>query len=469
MKKRNVNPMVKSSVIYILATGLGEAMSFFGIIVFTRLMSKADYGNYSTYYAFVAVLPILLGANLYYALNNAYIDKAERIKKFRKSVLFLSTCNAALVSSLILIAGSVFMKNVPWFVILLAICHSYSFFIINYRIQSANMENDYRKKLWLLILPNTMQFVLALLFILAVPSHTFIARAVGSVIGVGVIAVICYVSMIGSPGSLICTDDWKYALAISVPSILMSLSNNLMLQCDKIMITNICGSEETAVYSVVYYLAYSMIAVNIAVAPVRQAWIFKKIDQNDYGKATFIQKYYLLIFMFIATAIMMSGKIAPKLIAPPSYWKYEYIAPFVISACMMVLYGFYTEIVLFYKKNMKLSLSVLIAAITNVALNYIYIPKFGAIAACYTTVFSYFMVFVLTGVIARRCRKNIYSQKYFAIFLGWIAFIIAIDYFTKNTPVIYYGLYSISLLVLLYYAIRHREDLKIVFKSSKNQ
>ncbi len=466
MKNRNVNPMVKSSVIYILATGLGEAMSFLGIIVFTRLMSKADYGNYSTYYAFVALFPILLGVNLYYSLNNAYIDKTNKIKEFRKSVLFLSTCTAIFMSVLIMTVGIFFVKNVRWYVILFSLCHSYCFFIINYTIYSANMENDYKKKLWLLILPNTMQFILSLLFILAIPSHTFIARVVGSVIGVWTIAAVCYFGIIRSQGKLFCQDDWHYALCISVPSILMSVSNHLLQQCDKIMITNIWGAEETAVYSVIYYLGYSMIAVNIAIGPVRQAWIFKKISQNNLGQAKCLQKYYLMIFMFLAAAIMLFGRIALNIIAPPAYWKYEYILPFVISACMMVLYAFYTEIVLFYKKNMILSLTILLGAIINVVLNAVFIPKLGAIAACYTTVISYFLIFLLTGIISDHYKKGVYSKKYFVIFLIWIGIIAMIDYFFHSVLIGYYGLYSILLVVIIYYTIRHREELKVVIKST---
>ena len=211
-----------------------------------------------------------------------------------------------------------------------------------------------------------------------------------------------------------------------------------------------------------------MIAVNIAIGPVRQAWVFKKIDQNDLSKTKLIQKYYLLIFMFLANAIMLFGRIALRVIAPSTYWKYEYILPFVISACMFVLYNFYTEIILFYKKNMILSLSVLVAAITNVALNAICIPKFGAIAACYTTVFSFFMIFVLTGMVSDRCKKNIYSKKYFAIFLGWIILIALIDFSTRHFAFAYYCLYSFSLIGLIIYTIKHKKDLKNIFKQTKD-
>ena len=63
-------------------------------------------------------------------------------------------------------------------------------------------------------------------------------------------------------GKLIDINDWKYALSIALPSVVMSISYMLMQQCDKVMITNICGSSDTAVYSVIYYLGYAIIAVD---------------------------------------------------------------------------------------------------------------------------------------------------------------------------------------------------------------
>ena len=108
--KKKVNPLVISSVLYILATAIGQGMIFLGIIVFTRLMSKKDYGDYSTYYAYVSLLTVLIGANLYYALNNAYIDKAYRIKEFRKSVLVLSGC-IAIPLTILLLLSSLFFKG----------------------------------------------------------------------------------------------------------------------------------------------------------------------------------------------------------------------------------------------------------------------------------------------------------------------------------------------------------------------
>ena len=284
---------------------------------------------------------------------------------------------------------------------------------------SANMENDYRCKQWLLILPYALQFLIALLLICIFPNSTFEARIVGSVLGVGVVACVEYFKMINVKGTLIVLEYWKYALGISIPTIVMSISYMLMQQCDKVMITDFCGAEDTAIYSVIYYLGYALIAVDQAVAPVRQAWIFKRLDNKNVVSAKKLQKWYLIIVSSMATVLLLIGVDIIKIVAPKQYWHYEYIAPFVLSACMMVLYRFYTEIILFYKKNIMLSILVLISAIINIGLNAVLIPWYGAVAACYTTVISYFILFIMTLIMAEKISGKIYSKAYFIIFISF--------------------------------------------------
>ena len=126
-------------------------------------------------------------------------------------------------------------------------------------------------------------------------------------------------------------------------------------------------------------------------------------------------------------------------------------------------------IILFYKKNMVLSLTIMTAAIINVVLNYICIGRFGAVAACYTTVASYFLVLVLTGMVADRCQKNVYSKKYFAVFLGWIVLIYGVDWLAQNLSWLRYTLFSVLLILMLWYMSRYNEEFKLVFKAKKQK
>ena len=460
ISNKKINPLLKSSIIYIVATIIGQGMTFLGIIVFTRLMDQNDYGLYSTYYAYVSVVTVLIGANLHYALNNAYIDKKNRIKEFRKSVLCLSFVIMILSSVVVLLAGKILLNEFSVFIIVMLLLHSYGFFVINYRMYSANMENDYKRKQWLLILPYAFQLIIPILFMLFLSQTSFEIRVIGSTVGVCGIAVLLFIEMMRYKGKLIDINDWKYALSIALPSVVMSISYMLMQQCDKVMITNICGSSDTAVYSVIYYLGYAIIAVDQAVAPVRQAWIYQKLDEQDVHEAGNIQKWYLVVVAILTTGLIMAGPEVVKIIAPSSYWQFEYIVPFVVSACMMMLYRFYTEITLFYKKNMILSMCVCVCAIINIILNAVLIPRAGAVAACYTTVVSYFLLFILTGIVSGKCMKHIYSKKVFLCFILWISGVSVLSYTVYETMWIRYIVYGSLLMIILIYTYVKRSEWK---------
>lgn len=466
-EKGKINPFIKSSLIYTIATIFGQGMTFISIIVFTRLMRQEDYGNYSTYYAYVSLFIVFIGANLYVPLNNAYIDKKETIHQFRKSVLFLSLMIMLGVTFLALLVGCIILKQFSSLVIVFAALHSYAFFNINYRIYSANMENDYKKKQWLLIIPNLLQFLVALAFVLLMRNNTYQARIMGSTLGLFSVAAVCFIEIMQCRGPLIDLESWKYALSISLPSMVMSLSFMLMQHCDKVMITNICGPEETAVYSVIYYLGYAIIAVDQAIAPVRQAWIYKKLGSNDTTGVKTLQKWYLVIMALLSTGLLLIGPIVVMIIAPHSYWRFEYILPFVLSACMMMIYRFHTEVMTFYKRNMTLSMCVLVSALVNIGLNALLIPKFGAVAACYTTVISYFLLFVMTMRISQRLCDGLYSSKYFTCFFIWIVIMSLINTFFYEETIMRSVLYVLACLFIFWYCIRKKDECREIIWMTK--
>lgn len=414
--KKKINPLIKSSFVYVLATAIGQGMTFAGIVVFTKIMSQTEYGEYSTYYAYVSIISVLIGCNLFYSLNNAYIEKQDEIKSFCKSVLFLSSMLMIAVTCVMVVVGYCFMQKYPISLIFLAGIHSYGFFVISYRMYSANMEGDYKVKRWLLMLPNILQFFVALIFVIYSEAQ-FYSRVIGSTIGICIIASVSFIHIMKYKGPLVDLSHWKYALSISLPTVAMSLSYMILQQCDKVMIKHFWGADETAVYSVVFYLGYAIIAVDQAVAPVRQSWVFHKLNEKDHSKTFFVQKIYLIIIWLIASILILSGPEILMLVTPRSYWKFEYIIPFVLSACLMSMYRFYVEVLLYYKKNISISICVLICASVNVFLNYMFIPRYGAVTACYTTVVSYGMLFFMTRTLSNSNYSGVYSDKYFAIFL----------------------------------------------------
>ena len=456
---RKLDPKIIASVIYTIATVIGQGMTFLGIIVFTRIMPQSEYGNYSTYFAYVAILEVFIGANLFVSINNAYIDYKDDILEYRKSVLCLSAFIGLVVNLLCYLANVLIFRSFSGLIIIIASIHAYGFFVLNYKTYSANMENDYKTKTVLLILPYVLQFLISLIYVVIIPGTPFQNRAIGSTIGIGIVAAIVFFEMICCKGSIILLDYWKYALSISVPSIIASVSYMIMQQSDKIMITSMCGSDETAVYSVIYYLSYAIYALNSAIAPVRQMWIFNKLNSGNVSISSVIQKWYLLLVALATTVLLLLGEPIIRILAPSNYWKFEYIIPFLIGACETVLYGFYMDVLSYYKKNIQISVSVLICAVINVILNALLIPVFGAVAACYTTAIAYCLLFVITMFLSDRIQSGIYSLRLFVIFSIWIGLMAGIYLFTKGLFIIRLVCFLVALCVLSVYVYKRKLEL----------
>ena len=294
-KFSKINSNVTSSALYTVGTVIGQGMTFIGGVVFTRIMSQSDYGMYSTYYAMMAILVVFVGANLYVPLNNAYIDYKDVAQDVKKAMLTLSLLIFIGVLIVFFWLFSVFNRH---YSIIFGLCmpiHAYSFFLVNYEMYSANMEGRTFHKMLLLILPNTLQFLCSIIPFLFLKNVTLEARIIGSTIGVAICGFVPLTKTLGSRGKAFVTKYWRYGLRISLPSIFSSISAMIMQQSDRVMITNLCGAEQTAVYSFIYYVGYAIEAVDQALKAVFMAWIYRAIDGDNLDNVQLIQKWYLIL------------------------------------------------------------------------------------------------------------------------------------------------------------------------------
>ena len=79
----------KASLYYVAANILGQGVVLISSAVFTRMMSKEDYGLVSTYSSWVLVLNTFICLNLFITVRNAYIDFRETYDDYVSSVLGL--------------------------------------------------------------------------------------------------------------------------------------------------------------------------------------------------------------------------------------------------------------------------------------------------------------------------------------------------------------------------------------------
>ena len=455
-----VNSYIKATVFYIIGNGIGQGLLLLSTIVFTRIMSRTDYGLYSTYYSTVSLFTTLVGANLYHAVNNAYIDYKNDIHEFRASNLFLSTLVFFSISMIFIVLN--FFVGFPFFFVIAALLHSFSFFVITFYNNSANMENRFIAKSVLLILPNLFQIVLSIVFIMTLPISSLNARVIGSTLGVAVCSSFAYITMIKGHTKLINKEYWVYALKISVPSILTSISSMIMSQSDHIMITVFRNANETAVYSLVYYVGYIIFAIIQAVDGVVKMWIFNTLDRGNIKNVRLIQKWYLFSFSTIVVGILMVAPEIVKLLSPKSYWNFHYIGPFVIGSFIMSMYNLYGNEGLYYKKTGQLAICISIAAVVNLILNFFMINLLGGIGAAISTAISYFIVFLGEMFFEKKWFYNLFCKKYFFVSLAFVMVVSLIFELIYSNIVLRYSFYMVLLITALVYATINKKEWKSI-------
>lgn len=410
-KLKTTNEFFNATFVYIITNGIGQGTTLLANIFFTRYMSQSDYGLYSNYYSYVAILVPFVGMNLYFGLTNAYMDYKEDIKRLRSSVLILSVIGLVITASVMLVANMIIGLTIPVVCIILALAHAYGFFLVNFYIYSMNMENLFVAKGLMLAVPNVLQALLA--GIAVVILNTFVSRAVGATIGILSCGIVAAVLILKEARPTINAEYWKYVLRISLPAIIGSVSAMIMQQCDKVMITSMTGAEATAVYALIYNIGYILYAVQQATNGAWQAWIYNTMESKKYGNIKDVQEWYMFFMLVLATGLYMIAPEIIKILSPESYWYFEYVVPFIVGSYLMLMYSMNMAIMQYEKRTDVSSIIVAIAAAINIVLNYLLIPRFGGAGAAYTSVVSYLFIFVASGIFLKLKGDYYFKNKYY--------------------------------------------------------
>lgn len=386
----------KASIYYAIANIIGQGIVLVSSAVFTRLMSKNDFGLVSTYSTWVLVLNTFIGLNLFITVRNAYIDFKDDYDNYNSSILVLCILSGVGMTLVVAGASAIFKSGFGLQEVLLACVQSVALNIVNYKLAIQSMKNQYRKRAVLMIAPNWTHIILSVVLIFLFPCNVYLAKISGNAIGVLIFGIICTIGLFRQAAPKIIPKYWKYALKISIPSIFNTLSDLILMQCDRLMLTAMVGAEETAEYSVIYNVSSIIVAIYQAINGAWTPWFYKRAAEKDNKTARKYQGYYMLIFTIFTCGMLTISPELIKLISPSSYWDgIRYVGPIVVASYLIFLYAFLTSYLMYKKETGKIAGNTIIAAVLNVGLNYMLIPQYKAVGAVMATVVSYLVLFVL--------------------------------------------------------------------------
>lgn len=412
----SLNIVTKASIAYILVGLFQKALSLLSGAIFTRMLNQDTYGLLSAYvswYEMIGVIAMLsLSAGVY---NNGLADFGYDKDVFTCSLLILSNLVSVIVICICFVLKKTIIEIFGFpssFFIVMAFCYMFSPAL---GFWSTRKRYEYRYKSACIV--NLCSSFLAFCLSIIVTYYSdkqfkLIGRIWSEKLILLVFWLVIYMYILYKAKFKIKIQYWKYALRFSIPLIPHYLSNYVLSSADRLMIINMVGASEAAIYTVSYSIAFIVQffwqSINGAILPITYQYIKE-------GKESKIQSKVIPLLLFYSILCITVAFIAPELMcffAPMSYWEGVYIIPILgIGTFLMGMYCLFANVEFYYKSTKAIALNSIFAAVLNIILNYIFIPYYGYAAAAYTTTFSYLVQTLLHYVNYRRVSKRIYKDR----------------------------------------------------------
>ena len=424
----------KASTYYLIGNLFNKGISFLTVPVFSRLLDISDYGIVTTFNSWVAILSMIFGFAIYMGIRAAFIDFEDKIDNVVSVTSTFTVLSGIIISFFIVSACILININLSVTLIVLCCIQGISSALIQNYSMYLMMKYRYKVRTALMILPNLLSALISIVVVAwIVKDKLYLGRIVPTT-AVYVIFALWILFLIFRRSKMFFNREYLlYALKISAPLVLHGIALNILSQSDLTMITWLADSSQAGLYSIIYNFSMIATVITTSLDGVWIPWFTEKLKLRQTDEINErVTDYINLMAIALIGVILISPEVV-KILASRQYWDgISIIPPIVIANYLVFAYTLYVNIEHFYKRTIYITINTLIAASSNIILNYIFIPKFGYVAAAYTTVASYLLAFILHTNYAKRLEHNLYPIIKFVpsiiqIFIVTIVFYVFID------------------------------------------
>ncbi len=420
-KYKSMPDPAKASLWFIICGFLQKGIAFLTTPVFTRIMSENAYGQYSSYIAWMNIFTVIASLNLSAGVYTRGLVKNEDDEDgFSSSLVVLSTVCIAVVFIVCICGFSVVNRVTDLSIFLIFVMFMEIWVTAVFHFWSSKERVNFRyKKLVILTLAYVLfSQVFSVFAVLNIAEDKQVeARAFSIVICGLIIFVPIFISILKKGKKYFSKVYWIYALKFNIPLVPHYLSQIILNESDRLMIKSICGANYAGYYSVAYAISMLMLIFNNSVSGVMNPWIYKSIKNGYYQKIGKISYGILAAIAFMNFIVIAVAPEALSIVAPGSYQQALWVVPPVAaSVYFMFLYNLFATFEYYFERTNYVMVSSLLCAAINLLLNYIFIPRYGFVAAGYTTLVCYVLVSVLHYVFMRKtCKMYLDGAKIYNV------------------------------------------------------
>ncbi len=460
---------LKSGAWYLMSNVLMKAMALITTPIFTRLMTKEEFGDYSNFLVWSHIAVILVTMKMEASLISAKFDYAGRLHQYNYSILSLTFCSTVLWILVVYFFSDFFVGITGVCVAYLYYILIYCFFhaIVSYFQITERFLYRYKRSVFVGLFVALSSTILSIYLVITMQDR-LTARVIGSIIPVVFVGTGLLVYFLVK-GKKIIFSSWSYALKISIPYVPHLLSLLVLSSIDRVMITKICGSADNALYSVAYSCGHMVVLVMTSLNSAFSPWLGDKLHNKEYGEIRRVSNYYVILFCLLIVPMMLLAPEVLLIMGGRSYLEAKYVMiPVALGCVCQFLYTLFVNVEQYTKNTVGMAYASISAAVLNYALNYILIPRYGYIAAAYTTFVSYlFLLFVHMILVWKIGLKKSFDYRHvFFVVVVMTIIGLCISFSYKNT-ILRFAVFAIMLSGLFYYALDNRLLIKRILRMFK--
>jgi O-antigen/teichoic acid export membrane protein len=406
--------LYKDSSQYLLGQVAIFVVGFVSFPIFTRVFSVAEYGLMSLTLNTVAMVTVLSKLGLQHSLVRFYPEYAhgadpEAKRRYYSTIFWAATCVGVIVTLLYLVSVWSFsnhileerLKRLLIFASVLIVVRAVSSIVMNLWRTEGKTRNYNTVNVG--IKAATVAAVIVLLFTWERSLRAFFA----GMIGVETAIMIIIVSILWKRGLIrfgrFETHLLQQTLAFGLPMIGFELASLILDNGDRFLVQYYIGAQALGFYVAAYNLAtYVQEAlatpINLALMPIyMNLWVTK----GEKATRKFLSEgldHYLILAIGIAACVTVTSRDVIIFLSSKKYQEAAQLLPVLVGGLLIYSLGVFLNAgLLIHKKTFTMARFVIYAAVLNMGLNILLIPRMHLMGAAVATLLACTFLTILMG------------------------------------------------------------------------
>lgn len=445
---------------YTVGNILIKGISILTLPIFSRIMTTAEFGVYNVFVSYDSLLFVIISLALHSSIQSANRIYGEKIDDFVASISLIYIANLAAF----VVAAAVFGDWISeWlglerYLLYALVLFSFGSAILTLYNSWISLRYAYKQYLTVALVNTFGNLFVSLSLIFTVfRNQKDVGRIIGSTSVIVVLALALLASIYRKAKPRVNLSYWTFALKYSLPIVPHGISQVLLAQFDRIMIRKMVSDEAAGIYSLAGNIKIIISVITSSISTVWTTWFFTEMGKKNTRDIRKRATQLTILFAILTVGLMA---ISPELIfilGGKEYALAKYVAiPMVVDGFVLFIYEIVSSGEYYAQKTLYIMYGTIASAILNVILNYIFIQKYGFIAAAYTTLFAY-VCYLLFHIII--CKKNIgfhiVPLKWVLFFSGIVVFTAAIDLVFVENLFVRWGVCALVVIPMAVYLLHN--------------